>query len=395
MLNLILFTLSITYSILTLILTIFFDNMSITIENKYMTFSNDSSFILITGGLGFIGSHVVAKVIEQGINVIVLDNLSNSDISVLDKIIKITKIKNNELDNKLKFIEGDIRDTQLLNTIFEKNMIKAVMHFAALKSVNESQLYPETYYQVNVEGTINLLNVMSRYFCKNIIYSSSATVYGDSKAPVTEESKCGNGLTCNYAKNKYDVEKYLIDNDKFSDWNIVILRYFNPIGAHPSGLIGENPSGIPNNIFPYLLRVAKYINESIVNDIDNPYSAFTIFGNDYETSDGTCIRDYIHVQDLARAHVVVLNLIENNKSLKIYNVGTGKGTSVLELINALNEVLLNRNQKPIPYKFGDRRPGDISTSYSIVSKIYEEVGFKTELNIHDMCKDGLNFIGIN
>jgi len=242
---------------------------------------------------------------------------------------------------------------------------------------------------------------MNDHFCKNFIYSSSATVYGDSISPVTETSLVGNGLSCNYAKNKYFMEKYLIENKdkKFSDWNIIILRYFNPIGAHPSGLIGEDPKNIPNNIFPYLMRVAKYINSNETND-NNSYKIFTIFGRNYNTDDGTCIRDYVHVQDLAKAHVNVLKLLEGTNGenvlglLKIYNVGTGIGTSVLELIEELNKVLVNKNKKPIPYKIGDRRSGDIDISYANVDKIYKDIEFKTEFDIATMCKDGLNFVGL-
>jgi UDP-glucose 4-epimerase len=307
----------------------------------------------------------------------------------LDKIFKIVGINEKHY---ITFIRGDIRDTETLNQIFATYRIHTVMHFAALKSVNESQKYPVMYYQVNVKGTINLLNTMSKYYCKKFIYSSSATVYGNAISPVSETTAVGNGLTCNYAQNKYDMEQYLIENEMFADWNIVILRYFNPIGAHPSGKIGEDPSGIPNNIFPYLLRVAKQINHE--NKVNGPYDSFTIFGNDYTTRDGTCIRDYVHVQDLARAHVDIMDHFDSIPGLKIYNVGTGKGTTVMELIDTMNRVLVSKNKSPIPYRMGDRRSGDLDISYANVDKIYNEIGFKTELDINDMCVDGLNFVSL-
>jgi UDP-glucose 4-epimerase len=272
----------------------------------------------------------------------------------LDKINKITNIP-----DKILFIDGDIRDKLKLYEIFTLYNIHIVIHLAALKSVSESEKYPDLYEDVNVKGTINLLNVMKKYRRYNFIYSSSATVYGDTKAPMTENSQTGNNLTCNYARNKYDIEQYLNNNCK--DWNIVILRYFNPIGAHPSGLIGDDPSNTPNNIFPYLLRVAKWTNTDIINKYKNSqYTIFTVFGNDYKTSDGTCIRDYIHVQDLARAHVMVIQLLKKiNVGIKIYNVGSGKGTSVFALIQALNNCLINNGKKPINYEIGCRRTGDI------------------------------------
>ena len=353
-----------------------------------------TNYILITGGLGFIGSHVIVKLLSQPCNIVILDNLINSNITVLDMIKEIIKTNHN-----VEFIKGDIRDKNILIDIFTKYKIKTVFHFAALKSVSESQKFPDLYHEVNIEGTKNLINVMAMYECKEFIYSSSATVYGNSLSPVTEETVTGNGLSCNYARNKYDIENYLIDNSKdnmpLCNWKIIILRYFNPVGAHPSGLIGENPNGIPNNIFPYLLRVAKSINS---NDLiqDSPYNIFTIFGNDYLTKDGTCIRDYVHVQDLARAHVDVLKLFDNELAsfVKIYNVGTGKGTTVKELIDTFNYVLIKRNKKPIIYQYGSRREGDLDVSYSEVNKIFEEVGFKTIYDIETICVDGLNFINL-
>jgi UDP-glucose 4-epimerase len=371
-------------------------------------------YVLVTGGLGFIGSHVVIKLYAKALNIIILDNLSNSNVIVLDKIRDIISknitSKDSKSESTITFVKGDIRNSDILDNIFKKYPIAFVLHFAALKSVNESQKYPELYEQINVEGTKNLLFAMAKNGCKKIIYSSSATVYGDEVAPVNENTNVGNGLACNYARNKYDVERYLIENSngsgKFSDWKIVILRYFNPIGAHPSGKIGEDPNDIPNNVFPYLLRVAKWTNtdhsKTLFTASKSPYEIFTVFGDDYQTRDGTCIRDYVHVQDLARAHVDVLSVLNTNKFetlesagvLKIYNVGTGKGSTVLELVNAMNQILVSSGKKPIPYCIGARREGDLDISYADVTKIAGEIGFNTECDINKMCKNGLNFVGL-
>ena len=365
---------------------------------------SNQPYILVTGGTGFIGSHFVVKAIMAGKHVIILDNLCNSNISVIRNIEKIL-CKENLKDSikktkQLIFIYGDIRDNEVLHMIFESYNIESVVHFAALKSVAESQQYPDTYHDVNVIGTINLLNVMECYNCHHFIYSSSATVYGNASPPVTEDSPTGKGLACNYAHNKYNVESYLIDKikktDEYKEWSIVILRYFNPIGAHPSGLLGENPNDIPNNIFPYLLKVAQYHNADVCNIIQNDrYKQFTIFGSDYPTPDGTCIRDYVHVEDLARAHIEILELINKtneHQSLRIYNVGTGIGTSVKNIVTIFNETLIEKNMIPIPFVFGDRREGDLAISCANVDKIYNEVGFATTNNITDMCRDGLNYI---
>ena len=360
-----------------------------------MEIKSSSGFVLVTGGLGYIGSHVVVKLMAQNHNVLIYDNLSNSDISVKDRIIDIAG-----RSDLLTFVEGDIRNEYGVRALFDQYHIHTVMHFAALKSVGESDKYSELYNDVNVQGTKKLLHIMKNHGCKTFIYSSSATVYGDSAPPVIEESNVGNNLTCNYARNKYDIEQYLIANHQegkgFIDWNITILRYFNPIGAHPSGKIGENPNGIPNNVFPYLLKVAKWANTDVSErDADSPYSFFTIFGDSYETRDGTCIRDYIHVQDLARAHVQVLDVmgVGENK-LRIYNVGTGTDSTVLELVECLNKVLRDKNKKTINYIIGNKRDGDLDISYAIVDKIYREVGFRTEYDVMKMCEHGLGFIGL-
>lgn len=349
-------------------------------------------YILITGGLGFIGSHVVVKLLNLNHNVIIIDNLTNTNIDVLDKIKQLV-----DSESDLIFFEGDIRIKKDLENIFRNYNIDSVINFAALKSVSESQKYPELYHDVNVIGSINLLNIMKKYNVNKFIYSSSATVYGDSNSPVNEDSNTGNNLACNYAKNKYDMEQYLISNKKslLDEFDITILRYFNPVGAHESGLIGEDPNGIPNNIFPYLLRVAKYTNETNYEEFDNkhPYSKLTIFGDDYETRDGTCIRDYIHVQDLADAHIKCIKYM-NKQELNIYNVGTGNNTTVLELVKSLNKTLISNGKKEINYVIGKRRNGDLDISYSNVDKINEEIGFKSKYNIDDMCKHGLKFVNL-
>lgn len=361
---------------------------------------NRTQYVLVTGGLGFIGSHVVVQLLNANIKVVVYDNLSNSNIEIINKITSICVDSNLDPNDVFVFIKGDIRDATCLDKTFFTYPIFATMHFAALKSVNESQKYPELYYDVNVIGTKILLDVMSKHNCKNFIYSSSSTVYNKSEKPMTETSGVGIDLACNYGKNKYEIEKYLSDNynKMFIDWNIVILRYFNPIGAHPSGLIGENPNGVPNNIFPYLLRIAKSAHNAQNNNeqinVDS-CKIFTVFGNDYNTRDGTCIRDYVHVQDVARAHVEVLNAkmlntLDNN--LYVYNIGTGSGSTVLELVNALNVLLIAKNMPAINYCFGPRRDGDVAISYALVDKIHKDIGFKTEFNLQKMCEDGLTFI---
>lgn len=324
---------------------------------------------LVTGGLGFIGSHVCVQMIQKNYKIVILDNLSNSTINVIAKMKKITK-------RDFEFIKGDIRDPKILEYIFEKYHIEGVLHFAALKSVKESNIKKDLYDDVNVNGTINILSCMEKYKCHNFIYSSSSTVYGKNTYPVTELSDTGYGLTCVYARNKYDVEKILFE--KYSNWNVVILRYFNPIGAHPSGLLGEDPVDTPNNVFPYLLRV-----------VSGQYDKFTVYGNDYDTEDGTCLRDYIHVDDLATAHVLSLKKWNQNDSgLHVYNVGIGKPVSVLELINSLNKFL----EKPINYEFGDRRDGDLPIVYSSSDKIKKELGWQAIYTIDDMCEHGIKFI---
>ena len=325
--------------------------------------------ILVTGGLGFIGSHTVVELIENGHNVIIIDNLSNSKIEVLEKIELIT-------GTKPKFYQMDLLNFETLQKVFKENKIDGVIHFAGLKAVAESIQIPLKYYENNIIGTINLLKCMQDNDIKNFVFSSSACVYGfPNKNPIDEDSP-SNCATNPYGRTKCFIEEILKDcyiaNPTF---NFTILRYFNPIGAHKSGLIGEDPNGIPNNLMPYILRVAEGKSDKL-----------HIFGNDYDTHDGTCIRDFIHVVDLAKGHVKALEHI-NNSGLNIYNLGTGKGTSVLELVNSFNSV----NGNLVNYDFVERRPGDVPVNFAKTDKAKNELGFETKLNIEDMCKDSWHF----
>jgi UDP-glucose 4-epimerase len=347
--------------------------------------------ILLTGGNGYIGSHTIIEILKNNdYNIIVIDNLSNSKENNLKSIKQIIY----PLD--YIFYEGDILDKNLLEKIFKIHNIYAVIHFAALKSVNDSIKDPILYYENNVSGTLNLLNVMKEYNVKNLIFSSSCTVYGNSISPFTENSIVGVGITNPYGRSKYLIEEILKD---LIDWNIFILRYFNPVGAHESGLIGDDPNGIPTNLLPFLLRVAKnnYFKE---NNFD--YEYLKIFGNDYDTYDGTCIRDFIHVVDLANAHFLCLNKFsrfdridvkdqeDNNckKGINIINIGTGKGTSIMEFVNIFKNTL----SIDVPYKILNRREGDVKESYCNNNKAIEILKWNPTKNITDICKDSWNFI---
>ena len=333
-------------------------------------------FILVTGGLGFIGSHTVIELLMNNYNVIIIDNLINSSVDIFKKIIKITNLNDK---SRLQYYHIDICNELHLENLFIKHRIDSVIHFASLKAVGESIKKPLNYYYNNISGTIALLQVMKKYDCKKIIFSSSATVYGNNIYPVNEESKIGDGITNPYGKTKYMLENILEDlYQSDNSWSIVILRYFNPIGAHPSGIIGENPNDIPNNLFPYLLKVS-------VGKLDQ----LCIFGNDYNTIDGTCIRDFIHVVDLAKGHILSLQKLNTDpNNIYVYNLGTGKGTSVLELINTFENV----NNISLKYKFVQRREGDLSTVYANTEKAYKELGWKCQYTTEDMCRDGYNFI---
>lgn len=327
--------------------------------------------ILVTGGTGYIGSHTVVELLKYGKEVIIVDNLSNSNIEVLDSIEDLT-------GKRPKFYKIDYLDKEELRKVFKENNIEMVINFAGFKAVGESVEKPLMYYNNNVGGAINVLQVMKEFGVRDFIFSSSATVYGDPEVvPITENCKVG-GTTNPYGTSKYMIEQIL--NDLYisdNSWNICILRYFNPVGAHESGLIGESPKGIPNNLMPYITKVANGELETL-----------SIFGNDYNTKDGTGVRDYIHVVDLAIGHIKAMEKLEKEKSgLYIYNLGTGIGYSVLEIVQNFEDI----NKVNINYKIVERRSGDIATCYTNPDKALKELGWKAEKGIEDMCKDSWNY----
>ena len=326
--------------------------------------------ILVTGGTGYIGSHTVVELLNAGYDVCIADNLSNSKKEVLNRIYKIT-------GKMPRFYQISIQDKPKLEEVFEKENITDIIHFAGLKSVAESVKFPELYFDVNVGSTKVLLEVMKKYHVNNLVFSSSATVYGiPDHVPLKEDDKVG-GCTNPYGQTKLDIEYLLKDYAKDNhDANIAILRYFNPIGAHKSGLIGEDPNGIPNNLMPYITQVAVG---------KRPFLMVT--GADYDTPDGTGVRDYIHVVDLALGHLAALNKLNSKPGLVIYNLGTGKGTSVLEMVKAFEQA----NNLIIKYEIYPRRPGDIATNYADVSKAYKEMNWKTKFDVVDACKDSWNW----
>lgn len=322
--------------------------------------------ILVTGGAGYIGSHTVIELIKAGHDVVIVDNLVNSSRISIKRVEEIT-------GKKLPFYEVDIRDRNGLEKVFAENRFDCCIHFAGLKAVGESVALPWKYYDNNINGTLVLLDVLRKNNCKNIIFSSSATVYGTpAMIPITEE--CPKGQCTNpYGQTKSMLEQIMMDMQKADPkWNMVLLRYFNPIGAHQSGKIGESPNGIPNNLMPYITQVAV-----------GKLKELGVFGNDYDTPDGTGVRDYIHVVDLANGHVKALKAIENNCGLAIYNLGTGQGYSVLDLVKAFEQA----NGIKVPYAIKPRRPGDIATCYSDPSKAERELGWKAQYGIVDMCRD--------
>ena len=320
--------------------------------------------ILVTGGTGYIGSHTVVELIQAGYEVVVLDNLYNSKKAVLERIEKITGVMP-------KFYETDILDRDSLDKVFAENKIDAVIHFAGYKAVGESVAKPLLYYENNISGSINLYQAMKKAGCKTIVFSSSATVYGDpEKCPITEEAKVG-GTTNPYGTSKLMNERILEDVARSDDeWSVLLLRYFNPIGAHKSGLLGEVPNGIPNNLVPYIARVANGTLEYL-----------RVFGNDYPTPDGTGVRDYIHVVDLAKGHIGAVRFALE------HNLGTGKGYSVLDVLHAYEKAC----GKTLPYKILPRRPGDIAECYADPSKAKKLFGWEAQYDIDDMCKDSWNF----
>ena len=326
--------------------------------------------ILVTGGTGYIGSHTVVELIEQGFEVVIVDNLSNSKLEVLNRIKKIT--------GKMPlFYQVDVCQANELEPIFVKHKISDVIHFAGLKAVGESVHKPLDYYKNNLNSTLTLLTLMIKHQVRNLVFSSSATVYGDvDHVPLTEQDKIG-GTTNPYGTTKLMIEMILHDVQKANPhMNIAILRYFNPIGSHRSGEIGEDPRGIPNNLMPYITQVAV-----------GKLPLLHVYGNDYQTSDGTGVRDYVHVVDLARGHVAAIKQLQQNPGVVTYNLGTGKGTSVLELIHAFEQV----NHVKIPYVIEPRRPGDIDQNYASVTKAEKEMGWRAEFDIFDCCRDAWNW----
>ena len=323
--------------------------------------------ILVTGGLGYIGSHTCTELSKNGYEIVIVDNLYNSKIEVLDSLEELT-------GKRFKFYDYDLTDKSKVEEIFEKEQIDGVIHFAGYKAVGESVREPLMYYSNNLISSINLLEVMKEKNVKNFVFSSSATIYGDPGVPKYVE-EFGRGKTVNpYGTTKAMIEQILEDlYASDNSWNITLLRYFNPVGAHESGLIGEEPNGIPNNLMPYVMKVAA-----------GKLEALSIFGNDYETEDGTCRRDFIHVVDLANGHVKALN---NLGGLKIYNLGSGKPVSVLELVTTFEKV----NNLKLNYKFAPRRPGDLMEYYADPTKALEELGWKTEKTLEDICKDAWNY----
>ena len=329
--------------------------------------------ILVTGGTGYIGSHTVVELINNGYEVVIVDNFSNSKPLVLDRLKEIT-------GKEIPFYELDLCDKEKLRKVFEEQKIDAVIHFAGYKAVGESVAKPLMYYRNNIDSTLSLLEVMSEYGVKKIVFSSSATVYGKpEKLPIREDAKLS--TTNPYGTTKLYIEGilkdlYISDNE----WSIAVLRYFNPVGAHKSGLIGEDPNGIPNNLMPYIVKVATG---------ELPY--LRVFGNDYETKDGTGVRDYIHIMDLARGHIKAIDYVIKNKGIDYYNLGTGCGYSVLEILEEFEKI----NKVNIPYHVVDRRDGDIAKCYADTKYAYDKLGFKAEYGLEEMVSSAYNYVNKN
>ena len=326
--------------------------------------------ILVTGGCGYIGSHTCCELLNKGYKVIIIDNLSNSKKEVINHIESITK-------KEVVFYEGDVANKKLLRKIFTENEINSVIHFAGYKAVGESVKYPLKYYRNNIDSTLSLCEVMNEFNCKKLVFSSSATVYGlPKKLPIKEDFPLS--TTNPYGSTKLMIENilrdlYVSDNT----WHIAILRYFNPIGAHSSGLLGEDPNGIPNNLMPYIVKVAT-----------GKLECLSVFGDDYNTKDGTGVRDYIHVVDLALGHICAIEKLNKDTGIFTYNLGTGQGYSVLELVKTFSKV----NDVTVNYKIVGRRAGDIDACYADTSKALNELGWKATKNIEDMCRDSYNFV---
>lgn len=326
--------------------------------------------ILVTGGTGFIGSHTVCELLDLDYEVVIIDNFSNSKPDVLNKIFEIT-------GKKPKFYEGDVCDKNILNQIFKENDIDAVIHFAGFKAVGESVSKPLMYYRNNIDSTLSLCEVMNEFNCKKLVFSSSATVYGTpERLPLDED--CRLSTTNPYGSTKLYIEGILRDlYTSDNEWSIAILRYFNPIGAHKSGLIGENPNDIPNNLMPYIVKVAN-----------KELPILSIFGSDYDTHDGTGVRDYIHVVDLALGHIKAIEKVSKCTGCDAYNLGTGNGYSVLDLVNTFSRV----NNVTVPYKIVDRRPGDIASCYANPDYALKELNWKAQKGIEEMCRDAWNYV---
>ena len=331
--------------------------------------------VLVTGGAGFIGSHTCVELINAGYEVVIVDNLYNSCREAVNRIEKIT-------GKNVKFYNVDLLDKQALENVFKSESIDSVIHFSGYKAVGESVRKPLEYYHNNITGTLILCDVMRNHGCKSIVFSSSATVYGDPAfVPITEDCPTG-GVTNPYGRTKFMIEQILSDvSVSDNEWNVILLRYFNPIGGHESGLLGENPKGIPNNLLPYVTQVAVGKLEKV-----------GVFGNDYDTKDGTGVRDYIHVVDLAKGHVCALKKIdemkkETDNKVKIYNLGTGNGYSVLEVIKSVSKAV----GRDIPYEIKDRRPGDIATCYADPAKAKAELHWEATKDIDEMCADAWRF----
>jgi len=326
--------------------------------------------ILVTGGAGYIGSHTVVELLNEGEDIVIVDNFCNSSPDALDKIKTIT-------GKDFKYYEIDLLDKENLEKVFKENNIEAVIHFAGIKAVGESVAKPVEYYHNNITGTLVLLDLMKKYNCKKIVFSSSATVYGTPKTvPIKEDFPLS--TTNPYGSTKLMIEQilrdvYVSDND----FGIALLRYFNPIGAHESGLIGENPKGIPNNLMPYIVRVAT-----------GQYEVLSVFGDDYDTKDGTGVRDYIHVVDLAKGHLKALAKVRKESGVDAYNLGTGNGYSVLDLVKNFEKV----NGVKVNYKITERRPGDIAECFADPTKAKEELGWEAKFGIEEMCRDSWNFV---
>ena len=332
-----------------------------------------SKTILVTGGAGYIGSHTAVVLLESGYQVVVVDDLSNSSEKAIDRVREIV---GPELGANLSFFKIDLNDKPALDALLDKTPIDAAIHFAGFKAVGESVKKPIMYYRNNINATLNLIESMSEHGCKNIIFSSSATVYGDNQPPFVESTPKGSPASP-YGWTKWMIEQILADvATSDPEWNVVLLRYFNPIGAHPSGLIGEDPKGIPNNLMPYITQVAV-----------GKRPELHVFGDDYPTVDGTCLRDYIHVVDLAKGHVAALGWMDGRTGVEVFNLGSGTGTSVLEIVHAFSKACGH----DIPYVIDPRREGDLPYFWADAAKAWEVMGWKTELGIDEMCRDSWNW----